>query len=609
MKRLAIITFALIQLLCLQPEIAAQEYEFKTDQDIIVVGDIHGAYSELTTSLQKLNVIDSDLNWQAGKKHFVSLGDMLDRGADSRKVMDLLIKLQQQATKAGGQVHIVLGNHEVMNIIGDLRYVSDGEFAAFADEETSQQRKQAYKHFLDVYRARDSKNIRAQFDERFPPGYFALTNTFRPNGKYGRWLLSLPYVIKINEQVFLHGGLSDAVEGKSLVDLNNELSGALNRYLNSWEKIRNNPKLFYPQYKQRYKLVKKLGKGRENKMFLKTEDSLLFSQKGPTWYRGNALCHPLYETDILFNILTSLGAKRAWVGHTVTFNNKPLTRLDDQLVIMDTGMLKKYYGGKPYLAVIANSGKYQLYHGNTGKAYQAKQAPARESANPFGLSDKQMKVVLKNAKVVKVSGKAKKAQTVTLNYDGHEFKAKFFSLDKVPDLLNSQWDSDFESSKRYQHELAAHTLDRMLGIGLVPTTIEREIKGRKGALQVMIDNLISEATLLKKYNGQIGVCKRSDQQNMKYVFDYLVQNESSRKSQNYYSKKTGQVWFLSNEQAFNSSTRFTAKNRPETVFVTAAFKKALLGLEKSDLDKLAAWLHPKQIDAIWERRKRLLDNN
>jgi hypothetical protein len=72
----------------------------------------------------------------------VSLGDLLDRGADSRKVMDLLMRLQGEAHAAGGQLHVLLGNHEAMNLLGDLRYVDAGEFAAYKDMESAAEREE-----------------------------------------------------------------------------------------------------------------------------------------------------------------------------------------------------------------------------------------------------------------------------------------------------------------------------------------------------------------------------------------------------------------------------------------------------------------------------------
>ena len=96
-------------------------YELETDATIHVVGDVHGAYNEIQQTLKTLKLIDDNNNWSGGKAHFVSLGDLMDRGYASRKVIDLFMQLQQQAKQAGGGLHVVLGNHEVMNLIGDRR--------------------------------------------------------------------------------------------------------------------------------------------------------------------------------------------------------------------------------------------------------------------------------------------------------------------------------------------------------------------------------------------------------------------------------------------------------------------------------------------------------
>jgi hypothetical protein len=110
----------------LQPEVRVQAPR------IVAFGDVHGAFDQMFRLLRELQIVDASGNWSAGTTHLVSLGDLLDRGPQSRKVMDLLMKLQPQALAAGGRVHVVLGNHELMNLTGDLRYVSAGEYAAFA---------------------------------------------------------------------------------------------------------------------------------------------------------------------------------------------------------------------------------------------------------------------------------------------------------------------------------------------------------------------------------------------------------------------------------------------------------------------------------------------
>src|SRR5215469_10729313 len=98
---------------------------------VVAVGDVHGDYEQLVAVLKTAALIDDQLNWTGGKTHLVQNGDLLDRGPDSRKAMDLLIRLEKQAGEAGGYVHALIGNHEAMNVYGDFRYTSAGEFAAF----------------------------------------------------------------------------------------------------------------------------------------------------------------------------------------------------------------------------------------------------------------------------------------------------------------------------------------------------------------------------------------------------------------------------------------------------------------------------------------------
>ncbi|MCW9018274.1 MAG: hypothetical protein OQJ89_14985, partial [Kangiellaceae bacterium] len=305
-------------------------------------------------------------------------------------------------------------------------------------------------------------------------------------------------------------------------------------------------------------------------------------------------------------------AKRLWVGHTTTFNLKPLKRLDDKLVILDTGMLKEYYGGLPHVAVIDPAGNYQVYNGLKNKLVSVKQSPNRESNNPFGLAEKQMKIVMKKAKVKSTKGDPgdfEQGQEVTLDYQGHQFKARFFSYDEAAGAQSGKWKGAYDGARRYHYELAAYKLDRMLGIGLVPATIEQKINGVEGALQLLPENTISESELVNRFGGVIRGCHRDDQQNLKDVFDYLIQNEIGRREESLYSKNDGQIWFLGHSQTFSPSTRFTSKSRPEEVYVSPAFKSALLSLKKESLKPLQNWLNPHQIDAIWARRERLIQGN
>src|SRR5690349_8284260 len=77
---------------------------FKDVQRIVAIGDIHGDYDQLVSILRASEVIDKSNHWVGGKTFLVQTGDLLDRGADAKKVMDLLIDLEPQAKKAGGRV-------------------------------------------------------------------------------------------------------------------------------------------------------------------------------------------------------------------------------------------------------------------------------------------------------------------------------------------------------------------------------------------------------------------------------------------------------------------------------------------------------------------------
>src|SRR5690349_1766149 len=86
---------------------------------IVAIGDVHGAGEAFVSILQRVGLIDAQKRWSGGTAVLVQTGDLLDRGQDVRQVMDLLMALESQAEAAGGRVQALLGNHEVMNLIGE----------------------------------------------------------------------------------------------------------------------------------------------------------------------------------------------------------------------------------------------------------------------------------------------------------------------------------------------------------------------------------------------------------------------------------------------------------------------------------------------------------
>ncbi len=115
---------------------------------VIAIGDVHGAFDDFVAILQRSGLVDKQNHWAGGKTTFVQVGDLIDRGPKPREVMDLMMALEKEAPNAGGRVVSLLGNHEMMNLMGDLRYVTAENYASFGDSNSEQRQKSAYQLYV-----------------------------------------------------------------------------------------------------------------------------------------------------------------------------------------------------------------------------------------------------------------------------------------------------------------------------------------------------------------------------------------------------------------------------------------------------------------------------
>ena len=121
--------------------------DVQTTERIVAVGDVHGAFDKFVAILRAAGLIDTRNRWIGKKAVLVQTGDVLDRGPDSRKALDLLRKLEGEAQRAGGRVYALLGNHELMRLVSDWRYVSQGETEAFKNADSIDLRERAFTVF------------------------------------------------------------------------------------------------------------------------------------------------------------------------------------------------------------------------------------------------------------------------------------------------------------------------------------------------------------------------------------------------------------------------------------------------------------------------------
>jgi hypothetical protein len=297
---------------------------------IVAVGDVHGDYKQFVTVLRATGVIDRSGKWAGGKTHFVQVGDLVDRGPDSRRVMDLVITLEKQARSAGGFVHALIGNHEAMNLYGDLRYTTAADFDAFRGPNSEMIRKVFWEeHLKELQKSSPGVNVddayRKKWETEHPLGFFEHRYEFGPNGTYGKWIRSHNAVVKINDILFLHGGISPKYAATPLRLINERIRGELED-------------------------------------FTMLIGGMVMDQEGPLWYRGMAEDDESGLREHVDAVLANFGVKRIVIGHT-PMSGVIFPRFQGEVIAIDVG-LSRVYGGPP-AGLLVEKGKFYAIHRGT----------------------------------------------------------------------------------------------------------------------------------------------------------------------------------------------------------------------------------------------------
>jgi len=583
---------------------ADPEYRFAGARRVVVFADVHGAYTELLSVLRETGIIDDARRWRGGDTHLVSLGDLIDRGPDSRQVLDLMMRLEQEAPKAGGTVHVLLGNHEVMNLVGDLRYVPAAEFAAFAGPEDTKLREDAWQRVL----SQEPAAVRAEFDAAFPAGYFGRRQAFSAQGQYGQWLSGKPFLIIVNDTAFVHGGLPEMVARLGLEATNQTLHAQLAEYLQKVQAIATEQHLARPaSFSELPQALAAAGAEEASKALLTMQDEEIFTPKGPTWFRGQALCSPYTEAENLDASLAKLGVARVVEGHTPSTDGRVLSRFDGRVVLLDTGMLRSEYKGYPAAYVFDNGRWTVAYADRPGQRVQPEVLPRAVGARPAGIDDDALESWLEQAEIIGIESLdtgITKPQRVTLRKDGVELRAVFKQLSTnfgIQDRMKALNESD-----RYQYELAAYKLDRLLGLDMVPVTVVRSIKDHKGALQFWIEDSINVRKILEQKLQPAGWCDIKPQYNLMNVFDILIHN-TDRTQENALFTKDWTLVLIDHTRAFPALVSSPKLLYRGDVRVPPALATRLATLNEQMLTQaLSPYLERRQITAILKRRDLLL---
>lgn len=246
----------------LKKKIKSPSSKYKQPEKILAISDIEGNFDAFYSLLISNGVMDESYNWTYGEGHLVLVGDFVDRGTNVTQCLWLIYRLEQEAEKAGGMVHFILGNHEVMNLLGQTEYV-DKKYLALAHKLSGKEElEKAYKYLMSNQR------------------------------ELVRWMKSKNVIERIGKIIFVHGGLSRELitANMSIGEINNFMRLAIAREYFSDDSEAN---------------LKKF----------------LMGPLGPLWYRG-AVCRfkKIYtkasqkDIDVTLNYFQ---AKQMVIGHTV----------------------------------------------------------------------------------------------------------------------------------------------------------------------------------------------------------------------------------------------------------------------------------------------------
>lgn len=295
---------------------------------VVAVGDLHGAYDELVAILKGTGLCGPNLEWTGGRAHLVQMGDVLDRGPRAKDIFDLLRRLEGEAAAAGGRVHALIGNHEAMALMGlsfDYQgFVTPEQFMAFVPERIRRRAETEYRRKFGP--GADLKRMWAEALPRNTGAQEAYFEFLRRD--YGRWIASRQAVIRIDDVVFVHGGLNDRYAAWPLDRINRTVQDELLSFVG--------------------------GMARPTRV--------LFDSLGPLWYRDLALKPEAVMERELEGILAAVRARALVIAHTPTGGSRTLkeaSRFGGRVWMIDTGIWDGVAGR--VAALVIEDGSFGLW--------------------------------------------------------------------------------------------------------------------------------------------------------------------------------------------------------------------------------------------------------
>lgn len=344
---------------------------------VVALGDVHGDFDRAVAILQEIGLIDDQLKWRGGDSILVQTGDLLDRGPQIIEVMDLFMRLEKEAPQQGGEVIVLLGNHEIMNMTGFLKDVNPDVYADFTDEDSEKRRNTAYRGLVNHNRKKARNfglrwTVRPGFKEnwynKYGLGHIEYMEAFGPEGKYGKWLREKDAIAKVDGRIYMHAGIPPKMASMSIEDINKKVRQDIQES-DKWHRFLLDNDITVPHYTANAKMGAVINFLEDHAKYVKrtnvrvsprTKNLIanlqayrdfrygdLLGEEGPLWFRGFAFWDDDEGNPYLKKLLELHDADAFVVGHTPQ-KNGIRQRFANQLFLIDTGLHVDYYkGGKP----------------------------------------------------------------------------------------------------------------------------------------------------------------------------------------------------------------------------------------------------------------------
>ena len=383
-------TVATIALLCAPFAGAAGEASDDLPR-VVAIGEVQCAANTVTSLLRGLGLIDEQKHWSGGETILVQTGDLMDDGEDLRATLDLFMRLQDEAAAAGGRVVVLIGNHEVMNIVGELGSVNYMTYGQFAGPDAESRQRQAFDDYVAWRQQRTKEingpefivdaNLEVEWMAAHPLGWVEYVESMRSDGEYGGWLRTLPMATEIDDVLYVHGGISPEIKGTDIETMNRQAAEEIAYF----DKVRDamvaeglclrtsSVREMVDVVKDEVKYVNSLKASKRTNRnpravraaqlddLTELGSWLVLDQNGPVWFRGISKWAEEEHRAEMAAILDSAGVEKMVTGQSDGNQNRISARYDDRVLLTSVNLSDEPWagGGKP-AALEIDDGVYTI---------------------------------------------------------------------------------------------------------------------------------------------------------------------------------------------------------------------------------------------------------